>query len=381
MVLATVSAVAQQTAPAPTLVPGSEVKLESVTSAKWVQGEPLKAFEPGKVYMFECWATWCGPCVAAIPHVNELHKKYHEKGLRVYGMNVWEDGLDKVENFVKGKGDGMSYPVAYTGKGSAFENEWLKPAGVTGIPRALIVKDGKLVLSTHPSKITDSLVEALIAGGDASKKAIDEIAGQETAMQKIMPLMRAFSQASRTGDVATMEKTLEEIEKTNPKYAQIAIMKIDILIAKKDFASATKALEELPDARQRTMASSMIANKISMEKDPAAYPVDFVKIIVKYQSDAATPQNPMGLVTTSILHWKAGDKEAALKAAKDAVTAAGEPGPRKMPVAAFEKFAKSVEDGTMPALTDFYQWLSAEMKAAQPAKPAVPAAPVKPAAE
>ena len=64
-----------------TLVPGSEVNLAAVTNADWVQGEGPTAFEPGKVYVFECWATWCGPCVALIPHVNHLHKKYYVKGL------------------------------------------------------------------------------------------------------------------------------------------------------------------------------------------------------------------------------------------------------------------------------------------------------------
>ena len=32
-------------------------------------------------------------------------------------------GKDKVAEFVKTKGDGMSYPVAYTGKGGVFETE------------------------------------------------------------------------------------------------------------------------------------------------------------------------------------------------------------------------------------------------------------------
>ncbi|MEO8429606.1 MAG: TlpA disulfide reductase family protein [Verrucomicrobiota bacterium] len=40
----------------------------------WVQGEPVKGFERDKVYLVEFWATWCGPCLASVPHLNSLHR-------------------------------------------------------------------------------------------------------------------------------------------------------------------------------------------------------------------------------------------------------------------------------------------------------------------
>ncbi|MDB6077855.1 MAG: Redoxin domain protein, partial [Akkermansiaceae bacterium] len=108
---------------------GDTVTPEALGQAEWVQGSAPAEWEPGKLYVLECWATWCGPCIAAIPHVDALYDQYKDQGLRVIGMDVWEDGKDKVVDFVKKKGEGMSYPVAYTGKGGAFEEKWLKPAG------------------------------------------------------------------------------------------------------------------------------------------------------------------------------------------------------------------------------------------------------------
>src|SRR6266568_9513234 len=64
-------------------------------TGKWVQGDPVKEFQKEKANMFEFWATWCGPCRVSIPHLNEIHNKFKDKGLIVIGQDCWErdDGL------------------------------------------------------------------------------------------------------------------------------------------------------------------------------------------------------------------------------------------------------------------------------------------------
>ena len=152
-------AAAQRANPKPTLVAGSKVNLASITEANWIQGKGPASFEFGKVYMFECWATWCGPCIELIPHVNELHDKYYDKGLRVYGIACWEKEKAKVEKFVQEKGAGMSYPVAYAGEGSSFETNWLTAAGVEAIPYAFIVEE---ISQRFASKITNFFCSLII---------------------------------------------------------------------------------------------------------------------------------------------------------------------------------------------------------------------------
>ncbi len=393
MVLASATAMAQQAAPQPaakdaapakpsavkvvspapaepTLKEGSEVKLEAVTAAKWVQGEAPKAFEPGKVYLFECWATWCGPCVAAIPHVNELHKKYFDKGLRVYGMNVWEDGEDKVVKFVKDKGEGMSYPVAYTGKDSAFETDWLKANGVRGIPHAFVVMDGKLVLTAHPSQLTESVIESLLAGGDGAKKAVEEINQAKASREKVGKVMQEFRKAASTDDTETMAAKIEEFAKLEADSPYIPAMKLDLAVAKKDWPAAVKAVEELPDGPGKQMAINMTASKISMRGD-IEYPADFIKAVSKSYAamlaDPKMPASPYGFVTLANLQWKSGDKETALASAKKAAEVAGkapEPGASvgmKLPAAPFERYAKAMEEGNPPSLQDLSGWLREAM--------------------
>src|SRR5436309_778886 len=60
---------------------------------EFVKGEPVKTFEKDTTYVLEFWATWCGPCKDAIPHVTELQKKNPK--VVFIGVNVWEQDLDK----------------------------------------------------------------------------------------------------------------------------------------------------------------------------------------------------------------------------------------------------------------------------------------------
>src|ERR1043165_1050423 len=131
----------------------------------WVQGEPVKAFEPGKVYLVECWAIWCGPCVEQIPHLNALHKKYSEKGLVVIGADVWDGGAANTAGFIKRKGDAMSYRVVYDDAISGqVTREWLKASGVDAIPHAFVVRDGVILWHGHPAGLNDGMIELMLSG-------------------------------------------------------------------------------------------------------------------------------------------------------------------------------------------------------------------------
>lgn len=86
-------------------------RVDSYPAVEWIKGTPVTDLDPAKVYIVECWATWCAPCRAAMPHVNELHNKYGDR-IVVIGQNVRETDRDAVRSFVAGKGDDMAYRVA-----------------------------------------------------------------------------------------------------------------------------------------------------------------------------------------------------------------------------------------------------------------------------
>ena len=53
--------------------------------------------------LLDFWATWCGPCREAIPHLQDLYAKYHEKGLEIYSVSEdpykdeWKAFLSKAD--------------------------------------------------------------------------------------------------------------------------------------------------------------------------------------------------------------------------------------------------------------------------------------------
>jgi thiol-disulfide isomerase/thioredoxin len=333
----------------------------------------LKAFEPGKVYVLECWAIWCGPCVAAIPHVNDLHKKYHDKGLRVIGMNVWEDDEEKVAEFVKERGEGMSYPVAYTGKGSAFEKEWLLAAGVRGIPHAFVVKDGRLLFAAHPGNLKDEVVEALLAGEEGTRKAVAEINAAIESREKVSGIFSQFRKAAAANDVESMAARITEMERTDPSGRYVQTMKLDLLVARKDWDAAARMIGEAPEGSEKQVLAMMMANKIGMgaiTDCPEVFSAAVAKAYAVMLDQPDSPSNPMGQVTLSILQWKAGEKEASLASARKSVEQASkQEGDRQMPGELFERFAKAVEDGRPPAMPEFYGWLREAMGKDKAAKP------------
>jgi thiol-disulfide isomerase/thioredoxin len=354
---------------------GDAVTLDSLGKAEWITGAAPAAWEPGKLYILECWATWCGPCIAAIPHVDELYDKYQEKGLRVIGMNVWEDGKDKVGGFVKTKGDGMSYPVAYVGKGGDFENTWLKPAGVRGIPHAFVVKDGKVLLTTHPSQLTEPVIEGLLAGGDAETKALEGIKTAQKKQEDTGKVMQAFRQASAKKEIAGMEQAIADLKALDAKSRYLGTMEFEVLLAKKDWTGAESAMTKLEGDPMLAMLVSSTARELA--NDPEA-PAGFRKsVATRFAADIEKRPHPGYLHILAKLQWSLGEKEEAVatavrgaELAKSTAAAAARAG---MPAAPYERFAEALKKGEMPTDEEFTGWL----REAMPARPAAKVAPAK----
>jgi thiol-disulfide isomerase/thioredoxin len=69
----------------------------------------------GKVIVLDFWATWCGPCIRAMPGLQSLHERYNSRGVLVFGVNTWEEN-NPVEFM---KRSGYTYGLLLKGEGVA----------------------------------------------------------------------------------------------------------------------------------------------------------------------------------------------------------------------------------------------------------------------
>jgi len=195
----------------PTLKPGDPAPKLSVS--EWVQGKPITKFEKGKAYLVEFWATWCGPCVDSIPHLNEFHLKYMNRGLTVIGQNVDRNNQMKVKPFVAKMADKMTYPVAldYMEGGGLTEATWMTAAGQDGIPCVFLVgKDGRIAWIGYPSELTDKMIEKVLDDKFDVAKAAEKFLQKswfDKAFEKFSKDIQEKKWADAVGLAETLAKT------------------------------------------------------------------------------------------------------------------------------------------------------------------------------
>ena len=104
-----------------------------------LQGQPfdLKA-QRGKIVLVDFWASWCAPCILAIPHLSQLQKKYRARGFQVVGVSMDDSARTTKETMQRIR---FNYPVVL---GDAKLGNLY--GGVLGLPLQFLVgTDGKIL--------------------------------------------------------------------------------------------------------------------------------------------------------------------------------------------------------------------------------------------
>lgn len=97
--------------------------------------------------MVDYWATWCGPCRIAMPHLQKLHEEYQSQGVTVLALSVDQKGPSVVVPFIRQ--NGFTFAVAM-----AEQSGPRRPSATSGIPTTVIVQpDGRVhttLTGVHP---------------------------------------------------------------------------------------------------------------------------------------------------------------------------------------------------------------------------------------
>ncbi|MFW6133235.1 MAG: TlpA family protein disulfide reductase [Planctomycetota bacterium] len=113
----------------------------------------------GKVVVIDFWATWCGPCIRAMPHMKEVYEKYHPRGVEFIGLSL-DESREKLTGWLEE--NDIPWTITFTGDG--WEDPTANKYGVSGIPSVWVIgKDGKVVSDSARGELSETLDKALSA--------------------------------------------------------------------------------------------------------------------------------------------------------------------------------------------------------------------------
>jgi thiol-disulfide isomerase/thioredoxin len=121
----------------------------------------------GKVVVLEFWATWCSPCVASLPHLNQLVESLDPAKFQF--LSIDDEDLKAVETFLTRKK--MSGWVGVDASGGVFQRY-----GVESRPTTVIVDgNGKIVAVTEIDSLSAADLQAVAEGKNVAFKPVMEI--------------------------------------------------------------------------------------------------------------------------------------------------------------------------------------------------------------
>jgi thiol-disulfide isomerase/thioredoxin len=324
--------------------------------AKWVQGEPVRGFDTNHVYIIEFWATWCGPCRQSIPHLNELHEKFKDKGLIAIGQNMAEPDDSGVAAFVKKMGKQMTYRVALDDKSQETNGfmavNWMQAADQHGIPTAFVInKQGRIAWIGHPMGLDEKLLEAVLADKfDIAKFAV-EYEQQKEAEKQRDALSKNLRDAMRNKNWDAADAAVAELEKTVPEQMRFHYgdTRLQILLGRKDYDAACKLAESLSDGHKDNAGfQNGIAWTMATHEGLEKRGLLVAEKIAESANTAAQGKSSAILDTLARVQFLLGKKPEAIATEQKAVNAAADDGEKRF----LKKTLEDYQQGKLPEINE-----------------------------
>ena len=294
----------------------------------------IKDFEKGKVYVVEFWATWCGPCIASMPHISKLQDDYAKRGVTV--ISVSDEDVETVQEFLERKteddektyGELTKNYCLTTDPDKSVHEAYMQAAKQNGIPTAFIVgKKGLIEWIGHPMSMDETLQQVVTDKWDR-----DSFAAEFKETQEIAQIQTGIVRLLRKGDVDGAIKKLDEALatlKSEGAKAQFKGMRTQLLMQTGD----ERAIEPLKEMIAQNKDNPQVLNQLAwfvvqikereqdkkIDKRLIEVSIEAAEMAIK-----ADPDNGAVLDTLAHLQYMNGDLDKAIETQTKAVKLADE---------------------------------------------------------
>lgn len=321
----------------------------------WVQNgngkfKPVTKFAKGKVYVIEFWATWCGPCIASMPHLAQLQKDYADKGVQL--VSISDEELETVEKFLEREVRNAKPSASETTEGDKAEEadkkptykeltsvycltadpdrschtDYMEAAGQGGIPTAFIVgKDQKIEWIGHPMSMDEPL-KAIVEDKWDRQKFAEEFKEQQELQLVMAKLQKAMSKQDTAKAIEIVDEAIAEF-KSDATKDNLKLIRLQLQLMDKD--SADDLPQIVADAVKQYGDRSEVINGVAwsiveaMEQGRIEVNQELLgtirPAIEKAAKEGVGDTRAATLDTAAHVQFLCGDSEAALKTQKEAI--------------------------------------------------------------
>ncbi len=230
------------------------------------QFKKVTTFEKGKVYVVEFWATWCGPCVASMPHLSETQQQYANKGVQL--ISVSSEELETVEKFLLGEVRGGKPGQTYAELTSNYcltcdpdqstSKDYMKAAGQNGIPCAFLVgKTGLIEWIGHPMGMDEALKQVVENSWD--REAFATLFKQKQMFESVIQpqVLAAYRGGDLEKAVGILDKALTTLTDKDLVEQATSMRRAIILLAGGD-----KAVQEVAQFVEKNKQDNAALDKM-----------------------------------------------------------------------------------------------------------------------
>jgi thiol-disulfide isomerase/thioredoxin len=146
---------------------GSENRFAKGRPVPWFEAKALNnealVYTPnnmkGKVYLMDFWATWCPPCIAELPALNNLYETFKDRSFTILSVSA-DEHAERIDAFRKKR---WAMPWMHTILTNGLKDPFAVNFEVTNLPTQILVDEDGVILA-GPADIAKEGLQAILDG-------------------------------------------------------------------------------------------------------------------------------------------------------------------------------------------------------------------------